>query len=110
MPVVPDRIGRCNFITGDIHFDCIPLYFAYLIQLVFSFLGLICLAMIMWAGYKWISPVMKLHRPMRSGTTGMLAWALAVRGRRSRKRKRRTGLTMSQKAVGSDCRNRGIGM
>ena len=47
------QIGNCNFITGDIHFDCIPLYVGYLIQLIFSFLGMIFLAMIIWGGYEW---------------------------------------------------------
>lgn len=46
-------IGRCNFVTGDIHFDCVPLYVAYLIQLLFGSLGTICLLMIIWAGYEW---------------------------------------------------------
>lgn len=46
-------IGNCNFITGEIHFDCIPLYLAYLIRLVFSLLGIIFLAMIIWGGYEW---------------------------------------------------------
>ena len=43
----------CNFITGDIHFHCIPLYLAYLIQLVVACLGTICLVMLIWAGYEW---------------------------------------------------------
>lgn len=47
------QIGRCSFITGDIHFDCIPLYLAYLIQLIFGMLGTLCLVMIIWAGYEW---------------------------------------------------------
>lgn len=43
----------CNFITGEFHFHCIPLYVAYLIQLIFSFLGTICLLVIIWAGFEW---------------------------------------------------------
>ncbi len=46
-------IGRCSFITGDFHFDCIPLYLGYLIQLVFGLLGTVCLIEIIWAGYEW---------------------------------------------------------
>jgi hypothetical protein len=46
-------IGRCSFITGDIHFDCIPLYVGYLIQLIFSFIGTICLVEIIWGGYEY---------------------------------------------------------
>lgn len=43
----------CNFITGEFHFHCFPIYLGYLIQLVFGLLGTICLAMIIWAGYEW---------------------------------------------------------
>ncbi len=46
-------IGRCSFVTGDFQFDCIPLYLAYLIQLVFGAVGTICLLMIIYAGYEW---------------------------------------------------------
>ncbi|MBI1812934.1 hypothetical protein HY285_05175 [Candidatus Peregrinibacteria bacterium] len=42
----------CNFITGEMHFHCIPLYVAYLIQLVFSFIGTIALLVIIWSGYE----------------------------------------------------------
>lgn len=48
------QIGSCNFITGDFHFDCIPLYLGYLVQMVFGFLGTICLLMIIWSGYEWV--------------------------------------------------------
>ncbi len=47
-------IGNCSFITGDIHFACIPLYVGYLIQLIFGMLGTICLLMIIWSGYEWV--------------------------------------------------------
>lgn len=46
-------IGGCDFVTGDIHFDCIPLYVAYLIRLIFGMLGIIFLAMMIWGGYEW---------------------------------------------------------
>ncbi len=42
----------CNFVTGEFHFHCIPLYVSYLIKLVFSFLGTIALIQIMIAGYQ----------------------------------------------------------
>jgi hypothetical protein len=55
-PLIPasGMIGRCSFITGDIHFDCIPLYVGYIIQGIFGLLGTICLLMIIWAGYEWM--------------------------------------------------------
>lgn len=43
----------CNFITGEFHYHCVPLYLAYLIQLIFGMIGTICLIMIMWAGFEW---------------------------------------------------------
>ncbi len=46
-------LGPCNFITGEIHFDCVPIYLGYLIQLIFGMLGTICLLMVIWAGYEW---------------------------------------------------------
>lgn len=42
----------CNFITGEFHFHCVPLYVAYLIKLLFSFVGTIALIQIMIAGYQ----------------------------------------------------------
>ncbi len=46
-------LGPCNFITGEIHFDCVPIYLGYLIKMIFGLLGTICLLMIIWAGYEW---------------------------------------------------------
>lgn len=45
-------IGGCSFITGSFTWGCIPLYIAYLIQTVFSFIGTLCLIQIIWAGYE----------------------------------------------------------
>jgi len=45
-------IGNCSFVTGNLHFHCIPLYIAYLIQLIFSFIGTICLLEIIYGGYQ----------------------------------------------------------
>ena len=52
-------VGSCNFIDGDIHFDCVPVYLAYLIQMIFGMLGTICLLMIIWAGYEWAFSALK---------------------------------------------------
>lgn len=45
-------IGGCSFITGQFTWGCIPLYIAFLIQTVFSFIGTLCLIQIIWAGYE----------------------------------------------------------
>ena len=42
----------CNFVTGDLHYECIPIYLAYVIKLIFGFTGMICLLQIMRAGYE----------------------------------------------------------
>lgn len=46
-------IGTCNFITGEMHFDCIPMYLGYLIKVAFGFLGGMFLFQIIQAGYEW---------------------------------------------------------
>jgi hypothetical protein len=43
--------GACSFVTGEFHFDCIPIYIAYLIQVIFGFAGGFCLQQIIFAGY-----------------------------------------------------------
>ena len=45
-------IGSCNFITGEMTFDCIPAYIAYLIEFMFAGLGTVCLVQIIIAGYQ----------------------------------------------------------
>lgn len=49
---VTGMIGRCSFVQGTMHFDCIPLYVAYLIGFVFSLVGTICLIQIIISGYQ----------------------------------------------------------
>ncbi len=44
-------IGTCNFKTGELHFDCIPTYIAYLIQFMFAGVGMFALLVTIWAGY-----------------------------------------------------------
>ncbi len=44
----------CNFVTGDIHFHCIPLYIGYLIQFMLGMAGGFFLFGIMIAGYKYM--------------------------------------------------------
>ena len=44
----------CNFSTGEIHFFCIPLYIAYLVQLLLATAGGFFLFGMMIAGYKYM--------------------------------------------------------
>ncbi len=55
LQLIPENglLGTCNFVTGEFHFDCFPLYLAYLIQVAFAFGTGTCLIQIIWAGYEW---------------------------------------------------------
>jgi len=46
-------VGSCNFRTGVLHFDCIPVYIGYLITVAFGFAGGTFLIGIMMGGYKF---------------------------------------------------------
>jgi hypothetical protein len=47
-----EQTGECNFMTGEFSYDCIPLYVAYMVRTVFSFLGTLCLIQIIYGGYE----------------------------------------------------------
>ena len=47
-------LGTCKFETGEIHFDCIPLYIGYLIQFFLTFAGVFLMFGLMIAGYKYM--------------------------------------------------------
>ncbi|MDP7247427.1 MAG: hypothetical protein QF741_02265 [Candidatus Peribacteraceae bacterium] len=46
------QVGSCNFITGGIHAWCIPDYIAYLLGVIFMFIGAIFFLMIVVSGYQ----------------------------------------------------------
>jgi len=46
-------VGTCDFATGVLHFDCIPIYLGYLIQLLFVFASGAFLIGIIMGGYKY---------------------------------------------------------
>ena len=45
--------GACSFITGNFHFECIPVYMSYLIRLFFGLAGGFALFQIIQAGYEY---------------------------------------------------------
>jgi hypothetical protein len=44
----------CNFLIGDIHFHCVPLYIGYIIKLLLGLVGGFFLFGMMLAGYKYM--------------------------------------------------------
>ncbi len=55
LQLIPEsgRIADCNFITGEFHFNCFPVYLGYLIQLAFAWGVGTSLMQIVWGGYEW---------------------------------------------------------
>lgn len=54
-PLIPESgvIGSCSFITGEFHFECFPLYLAYLIRFFFGFVGGFAIVEIIKGGYEY---------------------------------------------------------
>lgn len=50
---ITDPCPPCSFNCGTMHFGCIIPYLGYLVWLVVTFSGGICLLMIIWGGYSW---------------------------------------------------------
>ena len=46
------NIATCDFLSGKIHYDCIPNYLAHVIQFIFGLTGAGCLLMIIIAGFE----------------------------------------------------------
>ncbi len=55
LQLIPENgvIGSCNFVTGEFHFECFPIYLAYLMQVAFAFGTGTCLIQFVWGGYEW---------------------------------------------------------
>ena len=45
--------ASCDFMTGVLHFDCIPLYIGYLMKIAIGFAGGFFLTSLLLAGYKY---------------------------------------------------------
>lgn len=48
-----DGVPGCDFDTGVIHAECIPMYLSYLIKTIFGLTGAFFLLMIIWSGYQF---------------------------------------------------------
>ena len=52
IPPESAKIAGCNFMTGEFSYNCIPLYVAYIVKTILSFLGTLALIQIIYAGYE----------------------------------------------------------
>ncbi len=50
--LITSGIEGCDFQTGELEASCIPSFVGHLVQLVFTFAGVICLIIIMYSGYE----------------------------------------------------------
>lgn len=73
-PNLPTNLGTCDFTTGELHFYCIPLYVAHLIEFFFFSLGFFCILQVMFAGFQ-IASANLLGNDKEAGF-GRLRWAL----------------------------------
>ena len=46
-------VGSCNFITGDLHFDCVPTYIGFVIKILLGFAAGFFLTGLLIAGYRY---------------------------------------------------------
>jgi hypothetical protein len=46
-------VAGCDFASGRVTADCIPMFLAHIIQTIFGFTGAICLIMILISGYQF---------------------------------------------------------
>ena len=46
------NVAGCDFTTGRVHAECVPLFLSHLIQIIFALSGAACLIMIVIAGYQ----------------------------------------------------------
>ncbi len=52
LPIIPPDLNGCNFITGELSFECVPNYIGYLLKVIFGLSGGVALTKILIAGYK----------------------------------------------------------
>jgi hypothetical protein len=54
IPASGQLSASCNFVTGNLNFSCIPLYIAYLVQMLLAIAGGFFIFGMMMAGYKYM--------------------------------------------------------
>lgn len=67
-------VPGCDFVTGNLSKNCVPLFIAHALQTIFAFVGGICLILIIIAGYQILLAVSTGGD--RSGGIQTLRWAI----------------------------------
>jgi hypothetical protein len=52
--LIPEEgsIGECNFVTGELGFQCVPIFIAYVVEWMFAAIGTWAVIMMVYAGYE----------------------------------------------------------
>ncbi|MDD5041516.1 MAG: hypothetical protein PHX87_04145 [Candidatus Peribacteraceae bacterium] len=75
LSLIPDGgVPGCDFASGDLVKDCIPLFIAHVIRVVFGFVGGVCLILILISGYRILLAV--VTGGDKSTGFEMLRWAI----------------------------------
>ncbi|MDO8468546.1 MAG: hypothetical protein Q7S29_02195 [Candidatus Peribacter sp.] len=75
LSLFPDGgVAGCDFASGDITKNCVPLFIAHVIQVVFGFVGGVCLILILISGYRILLAV--VTGGDKSTGFEMLRWAI----------------------------------
>ncbi|MFH0851671.1 MAG: hypothetical protein V1876_02885 [Candidatus Peregrinibacteria bacterium] len=67
-------VPGCDFASGDLAKDCVPLFIAHVIKVVFGFVGGVCLILILISGYRILLAV--ITGGDKSTGFEMLRWAI----------------------------------
>lgn len=67
-------VPGCDFVSGNLRADCVYLFIAHVIQVIFGFTGGVCLILIMISGFRLLFAV--ITGGDKSSGFEMLRWAL----------------------------------
>lgn len=67
-------VPGCDFVTGELTKSCVPMFIAYVIRVVFGFVGGVCLILILISGYRILLAV--ITGGDKSSGFEMLRWAI----------------------------------
>jgi len=67
-------VAGCDFASGNITAPCVYIFIAHVIQVVFGFVGGVCLILILISGYRVLFAVVTGGE--RSAGTEMMRWAI----------------------------------